>query len=35
MARFAKEVSQAMSNAGPTRITTGGGVALVQGSVVL
>lgn len=35
MARFAKEVSQAMSNAGPTPITTGGGVALVQGSVVL
>lgn len=34
MARFAKEVSQEMSNAGPTSIITGGDVALVQGSVV-
>lgn len=32
MARFAKEVSQAMSNAGSTRIITGGGV--VHGSGV-
>lgn len=34
-AHFAMGVSQAMSNAGPTCITTGGGAALVQNSLAL